>query len=99
MCSSDLVAVGFPAKKNEAGSWVYDVTKPFYGSDQISYDFWLRYGRKIVKDRIRWSIQLNVRDLFGSEDLIAVTAQPNGTIASARIPQPNKWTVSNSFEF
>jgi outer membrane receptor for ferric coprogen and ferric-rhodotorulic acid len=93
------VAVGFPVKKNEAGSWVYDVTKPYYGSDQISYDVWLRYGRKIVKDRIRWSIQLNVRDLFGSEDLIAVTAQPNGSIASARIPQPNKWTVSNSFEF
>jgi hypothetical protein len=95
----DKVATGFPVKKNAIGSWVYDVSQPYYGSDQISYDFWLRYGRRILKDRIRWSIQLNVRDLFGSEDLIAVTAQPNGTVASARIPQPNKWTITNTFEF
>jgi hypothetical protein len=44
-------------------------------------------------------VQLNIRDVFGSEDLIAVTAQPNGQVASARIPQPNKWTITNSFEF
>jgi hypothetical protein len=44
-------------------------------------------------------VQFNIRDVFGSEDLIAVTAQPNGTVASARIPQPNKWTITNSFEF
>ncbi|MBI5688704.1 MAG: TonB-dependent receptor plug domain-containing protein [Verrucomicrobia bacterium] len=95
----DKVAIGFPAKQNAAGAWVYDVTRPFYDSDQINYDGWLRYGRRIFNDKIRWSVQLNVRDLFGSEDLIAVTAQPNGAVASARIPQPNKWTITNSFEF
>ena len=40
-----------------------------------------------------------VRDVLGTDDLIAVTAQPNGAVASARIPQPNKWTLTNSFEF
>lgn len=95
----DKVAIGFPAKQNEAGAWVYDVTRPYYGSDQINYDAWLRYGRRILNDKLRWSIQLNVRDIFGSEDLIAVTAQPNGAVASARIPQPNKWTISNTIEF
>lgn len=95
----DRVAIGFPVKQNSAGSWVYDVTKPYYGSDEINYDAWLRYGRKILNDRITWRIQLNVRDLLGGKDLIAVTAQPNGAVASARIPQPNKWTITNSFEF
>ncbi len=95
----DRVAVGFPAKQNAGGAWVYDVSRPFYGSTEINYDLWFRYGRRILRDKIRWSVQLNVRDIFGSEDLIAVTAQPNGTIASARIPQPNKWTITNSFEF
>lgn len=95
----DRVAIGFPAKQNAAGAWVYDVTKPYYGSDQMNYDAWLRYGRRIMKDRLRWSIQLNVRDIFGSDELIAVTAQPNGQVASARIPQPDKWTISNTFEF
>ncbi|WP_414662427.1 TonB-dependent receptor plug domain-containing protein [Horticoccus sp. 23ND18S-11] len=95
----DKVAIGFPAKQNEAGAWVYDVSKPYYGSDEINYDFWLRYGRKIFNDKIGWRVQLNVRDIFGGEDLIAVSAQPNGQVASARIPQPNKWTITNTFEF
>ena len=95
----DRIAIGFPAIQNAAGAWVYDVTKPYYGSEQINYDAWLRYGRRILKDKVRWSIQLNVRDLFGSDELIAVTAQPNGQVASARIPQPNKWTVTNTFSF
>jgi outer membrane receptor for ferric coprogen and ferric-rhodotorulic acid len=95
----DRVAIGFPVKKNEIGSWVYDVTRPIYGSDEINYDAWLRYGRRILNDKIRWSVQLNVRDLYGPGELIAVTAQPNGQVASARIPQPNKWTITNSFEF
>ena len=63
------------------------------------YDLWLRYGRRFLTDKVRWSVQLNIRDVFGSEDLIGVTAQPNGQVASARIPQPNKWTITNSFEF
>lgn len=95
----DRVAIGFPPKRNEAGSWVYDVSRPYYGSDEIEFDGWLRYGRRILQNRIRWSVQLNVRDLFGTDELIAVTAQPNGAVASARIPQPNKWTISNTFEF
>jgi outer membrane receptor protein involved in Fe transport len=95
----DRVAIGFPPVKNAAGAWVSDVTRPYYGSDAINYDFWLRYGRRILQDKVRWSVQFNVRDIFGSEDLIAVTAQPNGQVASARIPQPNKWTITNSFDF
>jgi outer membrane receptor for ferric coprogen and ferric-rhodotorulic acid len=95
----DKVATGFPAKQNAAGAWVYDVTKPYYGSNLINYDCWFRYSRRILKDKVRWGVQFNIRDLFGSEDLIAVTAQPNGAVASARIPQPNKWTITNSFEF
>ena len=95
----DRVAMGFPAKQNAAGAWVYDVTKPYYGSTELDFDGWIRYGRKILNDRVRWSVQLNVRDLLGGDELIAVTAQPNGQVASARIPQPNKWTITNSFEF
>jgi hypothetical protein len=95
----DRVAIGFPAKQNAGGAWVYDVSKPYYGSNEINYDCWLRYSRRILKDKIRWGVQINVRDLFGSDDLIAVTAQPNGAVASARIPQPNKWTITNTIEF
>ncbi|MES2692078.1 MAG: TonB-dependent receptor plug domain-containing protein [Verrucomicrobiota bacterium] len=95
----DKVATGFPAIRNAAGAWVYDVAHPYYGSDDLKFDAWLRYGRRVFSDKIRWSIQLNVRDLLSDDDLIAVTAQPNGQVASARIPQPNKWTITNTFSF
>jgi hypothetical protein len=95
----DKVAIGFPAKQNAQGVWVYDVQNPYYGSVEIDYDLWLRYGRTFRDGRLRWSIQLNIRDLLGSDDLIAVSAQPNGQVASARIPQPNKWTLTNTFSF
>jgi hypothetical protein len=95
----DKVAIGFPVKRNERGVWISDITQPFYGSAELDYDAWIRYGRSFREGRIRWSIQLNVRDLFGSDDLIAVTAQPNGQVASARIPQPNRWSLTNTFSF
>lgn len=95
----DRVATGFPVKKNAIGVWVYDVSSPFYGSNEINFDTWIRYGRKMLNDKVRWSLQVNVRDLLGSGELIAITSQPNGQVASARIPQPNKWTLTNSFEF
>ncbi|MFO1452016.1 MAG: hypothetical protein U1F61_27880 [Opitutaceae bacterium] len=95
----DKVAVGYGVKKNELGIWVSDVTQPYYGSTELDIDLWARYSRKIYKDKVRWTAQLNIRDLFGNDDLIAVTAQPNGQIASARIPQPMMWSITNTFAF
>ena len=95
----DRVAVGYGVKKNELGIWVSDVTQPYFGSDELDIDLWARYSRKIYKDKIRWTAQLNIRDLFGNDDLIAVTSQPNGQIASARIPQPMQWSITNTFAF
>ncbi len=95
----DRVAVGYGVKKNELGIWVSDVNQPFFGSDELDVDMWFRYTKKLHRDKVRWTAQLNVRDLFGNDDLIAVTAQPNGTIASARIPQPALWSLTNTFSF
>jgi len=95
----DRVAIGFPPVKNAAGSWVSDVTRPFYGSEQLNCDAWVRYSRKILEDKVRWTVQLNVRDVLGSNELIAASAQPSGLVASARIPQPNKWTLTSTFDF
>ncbi len=95
----DKVAIGYGVKKNDLGVWVSDVDQPFYASDQLNVDLWLRYARKFNHDKIRWSVQLNVRDVFGTDDLIAVTAQPNGQTASARIPQPKQWSITNTFAF
>lgn len=95
----DRTAIGYGVKQNELGVWVYDVEKPFYGSDDLDLDVWLRYSRPIYRGKIRWTVQLNVRDFLGTDDLIAVSAQPNGQVASARIPQPKQWSLTNTFAF
>jgi outer membrane receptor protein involved in Fe transport len=95
----DKVAIGYPAIKNSVGTWVYDARNPYHGPTLTNYDVWFRYGRKILRNKISWSVQLNIRDIFGSKKLIPLSAQPNGEIASARIPQPNTWTLTNTFDF
>jgi hypothetical protein len=95
----DRVAVGYGVKRNDLGIWVSDVDQPFYGSEKLDLDVWARYSRKLRRDTIRWTVQFNVRDLLGDDDLIAVSAQPNGQIASARIPQPVQWSLTNTFAF
>ena len=95
----DRVAIGYGVKRNAIGVWVSDVNQPFYGSEQLNCDVWLRYARKFGNGKIGWSVQLNVRDFLGGDDLIAVTAQPNGQVASARIPQPKQWSITNTFTF
>lgn len=95
----DRAAIGYGVKKNELGIWVSDIEQPFYGDEDLDVDLWLRYARKLKNGKVRWSIQFNIRDVLGNDDLIAVTAQPNGQVASFRIPQPKQWTLTNTFAF
>jgi hypothetical protein len=98
----DKVAIGYRPKAvtTAVGTmWATDRDRPIYGPRTTNYDVWFRYGRKLFHNKIHWSVQLNIRDLFGSKDLIPVAAQPDGSIASARIPQPNRWMLTNTFDF
>jgi len=93
-------AIGFPAFYNaQSKQYLSDVRNPFYSGDNLEFDLTLGYTRKIAKGRIDWSIQLNVRNIFGSRKLIPIQTQPDGSIASAMIPQTNRWTITNSFTF
>ncbi len=93
-------AIGFPAiYEPEADLYISDVRNPFYADAELDVDLTVSYTRKIVRDKVDWTIQLNVRDIFGSDALIPIQAQPDGSIASARIPQANLWTITNSFAY
>lgn len=93
-------AIGFPAIFSaDSKQYLSDVKNPFYADDQVEFDLTIGYTRKLAKGKVDWSVQLNVRNIFGSDSLIPIQAQPDGTIASATIPQPNKWTITNTFTF
>jgi hypothetical protein len=45
------------------------------------------------------SLQLNVRNLFGGKELVAATANPDGTVGSYRLAEGLTWELTNRFEF
>lgn len=75
-----------------------DASNPIYGPSETDIDAWIGYQR-VLKNGIDWSIQLNVRNLFADDDLIPIQANPDGTVAQARIPSETVWTLTNTFRF
>lgn len=75
-----------------------DVNKPFWGPDTTTVDAWVGYSRKLG-GRYNWSVQLNVRNLFGTDELIPINIQPDGGPAAFRIRYGATWALSQSLEF
>lgn len=97
----DRAAIGFPIKQDDTGlvnAPIYDVTNPYYGPTEVRFGMHLGYERKL-QNGIVWSAQLNVKNIGKGNELIPVSAQPDGSIASWRISEPMTWTLSNTFSF
>jgi hypothetical protein len=98
----DRIAIGYPVINKPSGVVTYnplsDVKNPFYGPTQTNYDAWVGYSRRL-RDRIYWSVQLNVRNIGVGRELIPVASQPDGSIAAYRTAEPMTWTLSNKFDF
>jgi hypothetical protein len=93
------VATGYPNYIDAAGIIQPDLTQPFFGDPELNGDGWLSYKRRLFKDRVEWRIQLNVRNLIGSDELITVSTNPDGRTAIVRIPPDRQWFVTNTFRF
>lgn len=95
----DKVAIGYPVIEDPEVGLIYDVNHPYYGPEDTQFDLWIGYYKQIFKKKVIWNIRLNVRDIFGSDELIPVKAQPDGRIGSYRMPNPNVWSITSSFKF
>lgn len=95
----DKAAIGFPVIVGPGGTGIIDVKNPFLGEAESNVDLWVGYRRKIFGDRFAWNVQLNVKNVGRGNQLIPVSTQPDGTLASARISSPQIWTLTNTFEF
>jgi outer membrane receptor protein involved in Fe transport len=94
----DSSVTGFPVVKDSSGNYRYDVSRPYKGKSEDITDVWVGYQRKLT-NRINWRIQLNVRNVLYTDDLIPVTVQPDGSPAAYRIPEPRTWTITNTLTF
>jgi len=44
-------------------------------------------------------VQLNVRNVIGTDKLIPINAQPDGTVAAYRLPPERRWYLTNTISF
>ncbi len=93
----DRNVIGFPIKVVN-GQETIDVENPYRGSTLGTTDAWVGYSRRLSY-RINWRIQLNLRNAFATKDLSKVTANPDGSGAAYRIPEPRTFVITNTFEF
>ncbi|MBN2068036.1 MAG: TonB-dependent receptor [Opitutales bacterium] len=88
----------YPKYDADANAWVNDMDKPIQGPAEDYVDFWVSYQRDIT-EKINWSIQLNVYNLFPDDSFIPIQANPDGSIAQVRIPGETTWSISNVIRF
>lgn len=95
----DRSTIGYyPRFDANANAWVIDLSRPIQGPSEVNYDAWISYERRLSR-KIKWSVQLNVYNLFGKDSLIPTQANPDGTIAQVRIPPDTTWSLRNTFSF
>jgi hypothetical protein len=93
------LGLGYPTARDADGAVMFDLANPYYAPAEMNVDAWLSYSRKIWNERIQWKAQLNVRNLYGDDDLVGITVQPWGEVARVRLPPERRWFLSNTFSF
>ena len=97
----DKAAVGYPIILVPSAGSVLQIPNlnfPFFAPETWNGDVFLRYRKKIFRE-IRWSVQLNLRNVVGSDDLLPERINPDGKWAAVRIPVQKAYYLTNTFEF
>lgn len=97
----DGAAIGYPSKLVN-GLLVADINRPHMAPAETNVDAWLRYKRRIFRDKIDWQIELRVQNLnTNAQNLIPVqsTRDEAYRVAVWRVGPPQVWRLSNSFRF
>ena len=92
------VATGYENAVNADGLVLPMLDRPHWGPDSWNGDLWISYKRRLTDD-IDWKIQLNVRNLFGDDDLIPVVTNPDGRVAAYRNSNPRDTFLTSTFSF
>jgi outer membrane receptor protein involved in Fe transport len=78
---------------------VNDLSHPVLGGALTSFDGFFGYSRRLLRNKLTWRVQLNVRNLLDDDDLLVQRALSTGTGAIYTAQQPRSFIVSNSFDF
>jgi hypothetical protein len=93
----DEGSIGFPYIKVD-GQNIPDVKHPYKAPALTTWGANIGYTRKLTK-KVDWTARLYLANIGVGDELIPLSAQPDGSIATWQIREPMRWTLSNSFTF
>ena len=91
----DRRAIGFQPTADLSS---LDSQKPWLSPREDHIDLWVGYNRDL-SDKVRWRIQVNLRNVGENTRLIPVTRNPDGSNSVFRIAEGLGWTITNSLTF
>lgn len=95
----DKLGIGYPTTRNPDGTVILDLANPYYAPAETNIDAWIAYEHTFWRNRIKWKIQLNARNLFGDDSVIPIGVQPWGEYSTVRLPPEKRWYLTNTFNF
>jgi hypothetical protein len=95
----DKGIIGYGPKYFAASDvWISDLDHPYIVKANYHLDLWAGYRRKL-SEKYDWNVQVNLYNVGLQRRLVATAAQPDGTIAEARINDGLRWELSTGFKF
>ncbi len=76
-----------------------DVTQPIFGKPLTSIDAFFGYATKLLRGKVRWRVQLNIRNLFDDDTAILQQVYSDGSSRQIGIPDPRLFILTNTFSF
>ena len=89
--------LGTGLTRDEAGSLIQDPNQKYYGPSNTRFDVWVTYKQDFKG--FTWRSRLGISDLTSDDGLIAVQANPDGSIGTYRIEPGTTITWTNSISF
>ncbi len=96
---SDKRAIGYALTEDAEGNVITDLNQPFYGDESFNLGLHASYGKKIFDDTVDWKIQLNIQNLIGDDDRVAIRTNPDGNRAAFRVGREQVIRLANTFKF
>jgi hypothetical protein len=96
---ADLTPVPAGAAALPSDIRISDVRNPYYGPGETRYDAWASYSTKLLRGKYGLKLQLNVRNLLTTDELVPAVINPDGTIPVWSIAEGRKYSVTARFTF
>jgi len=98
----DKAVIGYYGKASGANGTqldISDTTRPIFDEANWYTDFWFGYQRRIMDNKVRMKLQLNVDNVFEDGGLRAVAVNYDGSPYAFRILDPRRFVLTASFDF